>query len=243
MAMLLSGVMCMPAVFADTTLGTVSDVTNKDTLHEEGKNVTATITPNGTSKNVTITYSGVSVKALDNSVENRPDGYAWIGVKVVHDNGSKDKGQVKVTVFDENTNAYKTYSWESVKTAADSENNYYLGINSAKLKGAMASGEYNNKLTYVLEFDWDGNKTVDQTVTVIIDPADVTLYDKDNTTEDWDNNTYQEVLDDLTAEDPTTPDENTLTDNNTSNVTVNKKANLDDVPKTGVVYSVINYLE
>ena len=103
----------------------------------------------------------------------------------------------------------------------------------------MADGRNGGMLTFVLEFDWDGdNNGVDQTVTVLVDPSDTTIYDETDKTESWNDNSYQEVLEDLTAEDPTTSN----TNSSSSNEKVNKKANLDDVPKTGVVYSVINYL-
>ena len=225
----------MPAVFADETLGTVSDVTNTDTTHG-GVAITK---PNITQgKDITITYKGLSLKTLGNGDIERPEGKAWIGIQVKNDS-KKEKAKVRVTVFDETQGKYVTQEWANYNDVFDSENNVYLGVNADRLKGAMADGRNGGMLTFVLEFDWDGdNNGVDQTVTVLVDPSDTTIYDETDKTESWNDNSYQEVLEDLTAEDPTTSN----TNSSSSNEKVNKKANLDDVPKTGVVYSVINYL-
>ncbi len=245
MAMLLSGAMCMPAVFADEVqLGTVSDATKDDTLHSGAEKPNAVVKGANTS-NVTVIYTGINAKTLGDDITNRPDGYAWLGVKVAPDSSVTDlsKVNVRITYFDdENAFDYITKTG-TYQNTVDADNTYYLGINNWRLKGAMEADTYGDgMLRFVLEFDWNNDNKYDQTVTVLVDPSDTTIYDETDTNEDWNNDTYQDVLDSLNPEDPTTSDENTLTDNSTSTITVNKKANLDDVPKTGVVYSVINYL-
>ncbi len=246
MAMLLSGVMCMPVVFADTVkLGTVSDATKEDILHKGAEKPKADVKGANTS-NVTVTYKGINAKTLRED-GTRPDGYAWLGVKVDPDSeyqDSLDKVNVRITYLDYNVNDHFYYTTKTgtYNGTVDADNTYYLGIDNMMLSGAMEVDTYGDgMLRFVLEFDWDGDNKYDQTVTVLVNPADVTLYNYEDEYTVWDIEAYQAVLDSLIEidEESTEPSTNVST-NNTSNV--NKKASLDDVPKTGVVYSVINYL-
>ncbi len=216
-AVLFASVVCIPNALA---LGTVQDITNQDTVHGSENKPTVTINPSDNTKvdKVTITYSKVNVKELGATSDTggngtRPAGYAWVGFSLTPEKAN-ESDRYRVTYYNDKEGKEETTGWEKLET----NNKYYSGINAARLEYATKKG---TPLTFVYEFSYNNSEPkTDQTITVIINPADVTLYGTDDNQVEWNEAKYEEVKE--AAEAAKAKQEATKDDNA-----------LDNVPKTG----------
>lgn len=182
--MLIAAVVVMPRVSAaeGIKLGEVKDITNVDTL----KSTThKSFTHDEDYRTVTITYENAKFKLLDNGqsegVQNRPEGYAWIGFKVAKPEGAS-KYQVSF-----NGGAAS----EAQTISADLED--YIGFKKENLEAAAKAGK---NLEYTYEITWigsDENVKTTQTIKVVINPAAVVLVAQDSEEEVWNTETYNDV--------------------------------------------------
>lgn len=158
MAVLFTTTLFMPNIFADENYGTVTDISNADSVISGNK---AKIDHNETA-NVTMTFDALTLKILDRNESGRPDNYAWVGFHITTPSTAKqDNAKFKL-----NDGEYQKI---------DKDGNYYSGINQEKLEDAAKKG---TDLTYKYQFDWNGDGNVEQTVTLIISANKITLQDK-----------------------------------------------------------------
>ena len=193
--MLIAAVVVMPRVYAADaiTLGDVEDITNPDTLISEEGKTTHSIDKSDLSK-VTITYDAAKFKLLDDGededVEDRPAGYAWIGFRVKNATGAK---KYSVTFNGKETEIKD-------KEVSGSSFDDYIGFKVADLEAATKAGK---KIEYTYEITWateDKATTITQTITVVVNPASITLVDPEKGVEGteeseevWNNNSYEET--------------------------------------------------
>ena len=183
--MFIVAVTFMPRVYAAITLGSVTDITNPDTL----KTSKGTLTHSTDNSTTTITYDSATFRILDGSVEGRTAGYAWIGIKVTKPDDAK-----KYTI---------TFNGESdSETTANGDIEDYIGFNADELKSAVDDAR-NLEFTYEIEWKDDNGNTATQKITIVIVPSNITLqsqnYDSDHK-EEWNNTTYKEEVEKVMTE-------------------------------------------
>ena len=154
-----SGLLFMPLTHATTSLGTVSEAQNKDSVQEGTKAVI-----NGAdSAKVTITYDAANLKIVAaDETAGRENEAAWVGFIITTPTDASGK-----------TNKVKI---NGVEYEADKDGAYYFAITKDKLD----KGE---PIVYTCEFDWNYEEstfTTDQIVTITIDPAVVKLISKES---------------------------------------------------------------
>ena len=155
----LTGLLFMPLTQAQDLIGTVSVADNKDSV----LNGTKYVMDNKNSANITITYEAANLKIVDQNsggVDRKTDA-AWVGFTITTPTDASN-----------NTNKVKI---NDVEYDADTKGEYYFAITQDKL-------EKGKPIVYTCEFDWNyQNETfsTDQTVTITINPAIVTLVEKD----------------------------------------------------------------
>ncbi len=195
MIITLATIVCMPNVFADSTYGTVTDITKKtgDSL----TNGQSTIETKGDT--TTIRYSAATFQMLpeDNSASDgsRPGPAAWIGFQVTEPDGGNSK--FNVTTPDNKTTLINASVYKD-----------YVGITPDNLKKALLNG---TPLTYKYSFDWNENGTNDQYVIIEIDPNEITLLSVDNKKEVWSPAIAKNILAANTENNPDTSDTNIFT--------------------------------
>lgn len=184
--MLITALVVMPRVSAaeGITLGEVTDITNQNTL-QSGSQTVKKLEPNADKSVVTITYENAKFKLLDDGqsegVQNRPEGYAWIGFKVTKPDGAS-KYQVSF-----NGGAAS----EEQEISTDLED--YIGFKKENLEAAAKTGK---NLEYTYEITWissDENVKTTQTIKVVINPAAVVLVAQNSEEEVWNTETYNDV--------------------------------------------------
>lgn len=190
---LIVGALSVP-VFADETVvgAKVENATAADT-EVGGGHIVSKVTKNTVKdgvQTIEITYDAASLKVLDSS-DDRPAGYAWIGVKV-----TRPEEATKAT---ENDNT--VYNEESFEQ--------YFGVDVAILKEAVKKDGY---ISYTKSYTWEyseepaeANRVAKTVLTVKISAEGITLKDEDASATLWDENEYktekmQVTLDALRAE-------------------------------------------
>ena len=214
--------MIMPEVMADTPTtgesdetttkyGTVKNITNEDT--KKGTVAEPTITGDKTA-NTVVTFGEASLKTLD-AAEGRQDGYAWLGVSLTIPTGETNgqeanNGITKLTVDGHDVNP------------VENPLNLYFGINASDLENAARSGaktfSRHNNVSWTIN-----GETITQKVTVVVELAKVTLYEKNAETPVWTEAKFNEIVKELEA---------AKTTSTTTNKSTKKK---DDTPKMGTV--------
>ncbi|MGN0963072.1 MAG: hypothetical protein ACI4PP_05800, partial [Clostridia bacterium] len=124
--------------------------------------------------NITVTGAALNWYAKDISVGRYQDGW-WVGVKIVAPASVTDANVANVKYSNDGTdNLAKSFGTKNDGKTADG--NYYIGcwlpITPEYLEGALNA---DSVLKWTYKFDWTGNGTVDQTFTITVDPADITL--------------------------------------------------------------------
>ena len=163
------------AAWDTKTFGKVADATSADAYI---KAPTVTIDPADQStgvKNTTITYSAgefaIVAEDLSNAAGKREANNSWVGVKVTL---PTDVGQNEYTVYvdgEKNT--------EGLRNSTDYTE--WFRINETFLNNTLGG-----KIIRTLEFDWDNKDGIDQTVKIVIDTMNISLYTaKENGTAIW----------------------------------------------------------
>ena len=124
--------------------------------------------------NITVTGAALNWYAKDVSVGRYQDGW-WVGVKIVAPASVTDANVANVKYSNDGTdNLAKSFGTNNDGKTADG--NYYIGcwlpITPEYLEDALNA---DSVLKWTYKFDWTGNGTVDQTFTITVDPADITL--------------------------------------------------------------------
>ena len=228
---LLVGLLCVPAIAhaADDKFATISDISKADSVTSgTGESLDVVITGKDT-KDVLVEYGKektIKLKKLDDSAPDRPDNKAWLGVHPDTSSiGDITKAQVK-------------FNNGEAQNVDPNDLDYYLPVTEDAIKKAIDAGkEY---IEYKLEFDWDGNKTYEQTVTIriYVQKLEVAPKDEDTDAETWtpeDTKAYQEKVE---AE-RNNQEINQTPDKQKPNADENA---LDDVPKTGDTTSVVVFI-
>ncbi len=217
-------------VFANEegTIATATDITNEDTLHNTSSKPTANISykkVNETEEDVTITYSSVSLKVLEQAT-NREEGYAWLGVRLTPKNGdSGDSTEYKKAELIEGS------SKRTIDVSDDSGKSvdYYVPVSLKQLEDAVKNGS--TEFTYVATFNWLKNDETSATesapktvLTVKIKLDDIKLYDKDNSEDKplWNEEIYETEVAKVEAE------------KKAAEEAQQKTAQKDKTPKTGI---------
>lgn len=127
-------------------------------------------------ESVTVTMTKMKLKrVLEDPEIGRPvDGW-WAGIRVDAPDEITDE-MVGLAKYKANGGEFQSFL-----ESQDGENgNYWIGmwnlVNEEKLNACRADG---TNLTTTYEFDWDGNKAIDQTITVEIVPAYIVLLDEE----------------------------------------------------------------
>ena len=128
-------------------------------------------------ESVTVTMTKMKLKCvLEDAAIGRPvDGW-WAGIRVDAPDEITDDTMAGRAQYKANGGEFQSFL-----ESQDGENgNYWIGmwnlVNEEKLNACRADG---TNLTTTYEFDWDGNKAIDQTITVEIVPAYIVLLDEE----------------------------------------------------------------
>ncbi len=189
----------LPALAAETverktTKGnfvTVSDITNGDTIHADSSepSVNIKITQGEDNKDtVEVTYYAASLRVVEEELEGRPAGYAWLGVRLVPNNNDNTYSSVK---FEDGTSDKLTNSSDSKKCE-----DYYVGVSKEKLEKAVKEGKdlvYTDTLTWLKDDNTEENAPVTN-LKIIIKAADMVVYDKEDQNVEWDEETYNTAV-------------------------------------------------
>ncbi len=141
---------------------------------------------NGT-RNVTVTFDSSKLKIVEKNPDiGRTIDAAWLGVKVV---APKDVeiSTLKTATYVSNGSEEKSF-WENQdSTKSESkEDEHYINVYGAVTEEHLINATKNgNMIKYTWIFDWDNDGTDDQTVTILINPQNVSLSEKDTNNEVW----------------------------------------------------------
>ena len=163
---LIVGALNIPVMATEFKGATVTDDTAADTKLEAGvETPTITSKVNGDKQEVEVVYTVAALKIVTGEVEDRPEGYAWVGVKV-----AKPTGATKGIEDDEDKTEYEGESF-----------NQYFGVNLKKLQEAVENGTgyISYTKTYTWQYDAEATEVKTTTLTVKIKAEGVTLADKD----------------------------------------------------------------
>ncbi len=222
----LVGLLCVPVIAhaEDDNFATITDISKEDSVTSgTGESLDVKITGENTSS-VLVEYgknSAIKLKKLDDSVPDRPDNNAWLGINT------------NIQAIGDISNAkYNKYTYEVKKAEKVKEDDldFYFPVTEDAIKKAIDEGkEY---IEYKYEFDWDGNDTYEQTVTIRIYVQKLEVAPKagDEKSETWtaeDTKAYQAEVAAQKEEEKDKPASN------------NKEDKLDDVPKTGDSASIL----
>ena len=217
----LVGMLCVPAIAhaADDKFATITDISKDDSVTSgTGESLDVTITGENT-KSVLVEYgknSIIKLKKLDDSVPDRPDNKAWLGINT----NTQAVGSI--------SNAKYTFNNGEAQKVNPNDLDFYFPVTEDAIKKAIDAGkEY---IEYKMEFDWDGNNTYEQTVTIriYVQKLEVAPKDGDSTAKTWtaeDTKAYKAEVEAKKEAENKKP-------------ASDKDAKLDDVPKTGETASI-----
>ncbi len=203
-AIFLLAILVVPVKAATITEADVEDWTRSDSLHNAG-NTPKMVKTTDTDGTIVLTYNAAELKIL-NGDSKRPDGYAWIGVKVK--NVPED-----ATAFTVNGKKYDILNSDG-KFAEE-----FVGIKESTLQNATKEGK---DIIYNLEFKFIKNESDEVgdavKVRVVIKTEGITLYNKEDNAQVWNDAIYEEF-----APKAEVPSEEPV------------KEELDETSKTGVI--------
>lgn len=187
------------------TIENISVTDNSDSY----KGGSPKIEGNGTA-NVTITFDAANIKivAAKPSIGRTIDA-AWLGVKVVAPKDVAIATLKEATYVNSPSTTEKSFwaNQDSTKSESQSDEHYinvFGAVTKEKLEAATKAG---TMIKYTWEFDWNNDDTNDQSVTIVINPENVTLTAKDNNDVLWNDEAYDALKPDNTlAEGPKTGD-------------------------------------
>ncbi len=167
---------------------TVYDITNEDTLHtaEGTPAVNIKVTKGENTDTVVVTYYAASLKAIEEDLEGRPKGYAWLGVRLVPN--SEDYKSVK---FEDGSSEELTFTSTSNSKKCE---DYYVGVSKENLEKAVKEEKdlvYTDTLTWIKDSEEDGPTTK---LTVIVKAEGMEVYDQNNENVEWNEETYKETV-------------------------------------------------
>ncbi len=198
----------------------VADITDKDTLHTEGAkpNVEFEVVSDGDNDVITVTYNEADLRILAEK-GSRPVDAAWLGVRL--------------TPKDQKYTHYKVSGSDTVTALGDPQcHNRFIPVTADILEQAIEDGKvvdgkyviFEKTYTWYTSEDADDEDAPTTKLTVVLNIANTTVFDKDNSEEVWDEEIYEAAVEANKEEEPA------------QNTTEESKK--DDTPKTGVV----NYL-
>ncbi len=214
MAMLIS-VLFVPGVFAAGELqGKVKDITNADSVEggitdadtEEGTLLNIEGKENAETVKVTLSQA-IKAVALE-AAEDRPEGKAWLGIRITKPTGAEQK--IKINGVE-----------EDLKT--DDFLDIYYPIDYKSLEQAILG---NKPIHYETKIDWNADGTPDQTIIMDIDAEKVSELKDTEGEKVWDEAIMEKVIEEANTQ--TTDDDITEAPEKTES-----EAKKDDVPKTG----------
>ena len=193
-AAFIAGMAIVPSVFADTTLtlGAVSDYTSENTIFDATTDNTsngwktntakATLTSNLTvqqndvtvnNKDVTLKYSGLNLNYVPADADGitRPTEAAWLGFQVTMPTNLFGTGESA-------KNIREIFNGEEElipMASSDKTITRYVGVTKGLLEKAAKKGEEFANLG-VFEYDYDNDGTIDQTIRVVVETKNTTLY-------------------------------------------------------------------
>lgn len=159
---LVAGLMFMPNVFAayTTGYGTVTDATKSNSKID---GIAADIQSNESTTYVK--YTGSAFQLLDEE-NGRPGDAAWVGITVSYPDGVSQGENYKVYVNGKEHNEGERNEHDYTE---------YFGITQDNIRKALSKD--NHLLEYKVEFDWNNDSNIDQTVMIQIDPMTIELYE------------------------------------------------------------------
>ncbi len=226
---LVAGLFIMPNVYAEYNgeTGTVTENSGKDSVGDS--NVTGVVDSTDP-KNVVITYNALSLKVIgqNDGGQNRGKDAAWVGFHIETPTGA-EVSTAKFKVGDDAT----------FGNTADKDGNYYFSITAEDLQKAIDSG---TPIIKKISFSWDGTgDEVDQTVTIIIDPAKVVLTAKDSDEVEFNGPEEKQQLDEQKAKEAeaaAAKEEKEENNPNTSDINLYLLLSLIAVSGCGIAYTV-----
>ena len=176
---------------------------------------------------VTITYDGGNFKMVDKDADEEHRGMdaAWVGVKVFAPASEEiiDLKKAKYYLDDTTEGSF----WENQDTPELNKDTQgaehfiyiYAPITQDLLTAAV---ENHTPITYTWRFDWDGDKEIDQTITVLIKTEKIELKDLEENVV-WNEEKYEEVAEAVAkAEEEASAHKVIVTESKNGKVTVDK---------------------
>ena len=166
------------------------------------------ITGNGT-KDVTITFNAAQLKIVESKADvGRTIDAAWLGVRVVAPKDIEISTLKSATYKNGGSTVEKSF-WSSQDSAKseNKEDTHYIDVFGAITEDILKNATKEGKLIkYSWIFDWDNDKTDDQTVTIVVDPKNVTLTALDSDTVLWNEKIYNDLKPAEATKNPETGD-------------------------------------
>ncbi len=185
--------------YSDDMLQAPEDATGSDTYIDNAPSPSIVSTDGN--KHVTVTYSTGSFKLVQ---KNGYDDAAWPGIKILAPSnydysnvGEEDnKGPIYYSNGDRSQKKYFKNNEDTTNKNqfTDGVDHYLLSYYAITKEFLETAVEKEAKIVYYTEFDWNADGTIDQTITVIIDPTNLTLTDEDGEDELWNHDIYQEEV-------------------------------------------------
>ena len=179
---------------------------------------------------VTITYDGGNFKMVDKDADEEHRGMdaAWVGVKVFAPVSADEDafGKLKTAKYYLDDTTEGSF-WNDQDTPYNDEDNkdaehfiyIYAPITQDLLTAAV---ENHTPITYTWRFDWDGDKEIDQTITVLIKTEKIELKDLEENVV-WNEEKYEEVAEAVAkAEEEASAHKVIVTESKNGKVTVDK---------------------
>ncbi len=153
---------------------------------------------------VTATYSGGTFKIVPaDSQAGKTTDEAWAGIKITAPMTADGKNVYDATTLETKAQYRKKVNGEykvipfwdaqdSAKTDGESDV-HWIGLMGAideeKLKTAVKNG---TNMVYEWEFDWNGDNTYEQIVTLVIEPEKLIVEEKDTNNQIWNEEKFNE---------------------------------------------------
>ncbi len=188
------------------TLENVSTINNSDSYLGGSPKIEG----NGTN-HVTVTFDAAKLKIVAAKPDiGRTIDAAWLGVKVV---APKDleiaKLKAATYVNDPSTTEKSFWANQDSQKSENPSDEHFIYVYGAITEDILTKAtKAKTAIEYSWTFDWDNDSTDDETVTIIVEPEDVTLTAKDNNDILWNEEKYQDLKPDNTLDEgPKTGDE------------------------------------